>query len=690
MTETSPKLVNIICPYCGVGCNFELVVKDGKVTKTKVTGRNPQVNEKFVCIKGLTIYELINHSERLKTPLIRTPKGFKEACWKAALKFIAERLMEIKEKYGPGSIGILCSAKILNEEVYLAQKFFRTIIGTNNIDTCARLCHASSEVGLRKMLGYGTVSIWWPDLLEADTVMMVGENARFSHPILWNILKSREEKFNLIVADAARTPVIKNVEIYINPKPGTDLIWLCGVAKILYEEKLYDEEFIKNNTIGFESFIKSLDWCIPEYVKKVSGVMWEDLEKIAYLISREKRTIFVWGMGLTQHPHGTKNVMAIANLALMTGNIGKPGAGVTPLRGQNNVQGAVDMGASPTMLPGYYPIPDEVTRLHFEGVWETKIPSKPGLSAPEMIHVIAEGKIKALYVIGENPLLSEPQSDFVKWMFQSLELLVVQDIFITETAKLAHVVLPAAMIGKKGGTLTNAARRIQLTEKAIDPPGEAKEDWKILIELAKIMGTNWNYTCAEDIWNEVRRLVPIFAGASYRRLRRGYGFLWPVYSEDHQGIPRLYTDGFAFFDRRARFMPIEPPKSIIVPTEEYPYLLVTCRLYEHFNTGEMTRRSKLSMRASPELFACMNEGDAKELGIKEGDKIKVSSPYGMISCPVKIGMKNLHINRGILAVPIHFFNKHNFNRLISAYPLDPDSKTPPLKVIPVKVEKVKT
>jgi len=348
MTETRPKLVNIICPYCGVGCNFELVVKDGKVTKTKVTGRNPQVNGKFVCIKGLTISELINHSERLKTPLIRTPKGFKETSWKTALKSIAERLMEIKEKYGPDSIGILCSAKILNEEVYLAQKFFRTIIGTNNIDTCARLCHASSETGLKKMLGYGAASVWWPDLLETDTVMMVGENAQFSHPILWKILNSRKDKFNLIEADAARITAIKdvNINININPKPGTDLIWLCGVAKIIYEEKLYDEEFIKSKTIGFESFIKSLDWCTPEYVKKVSGVKWEDLEKIAHLISREKRTMFVWGMGITQHPHGTENVMAIVNLALMTGNIGKPGAGVVPLRGQNNVQGAVDMGAS--------------------------------------------------------------------------------------------------------------------------------------------------------------------------------------------------------------------------------------------------------------------------------------------------------------------------------------------------------
>lgn len=685
--ENGEKDVPIICPYCAVGCNLELVVKNGKVVKTKVSGRNPQVNGKYACIKGLTVHELINHPERLKKPLMRTYTGFKEVSWNEALEFIASSFKDIKENYGPDSIGILCSGKVLNEEAYLIQKFARTVIGTNNIDTCARLCHASSEVGLRKMLGYGTVSIWWPDFLEADTVIIVGENPRFSHPVLWNILNDENRKAHVIVADAARTLPLKNVDIYINPMPGTDLVWLCGVAKIIYEEKLYDEEFIKDKTIGFESFIRSIDWCTPEYVEKVTKVEWDKLRKIAHLIGKGNRTIFIWGMGLTQHAHGTKNVMALTNLALMTGNIGKPGAGVVPLRGQNNVQGAVDMGASPTMLPGYYPLSDDAARLHFEGVWNSKIPTHPGLSATEMIHKIAEGKIKALYIIGENPILSEPQSDFVKWMLQNLHLLVVQDIFMTETAKLAHIVLPAAMIGEKEGTVTNAARRIQLTEKAIEPPGESKEDWRIIMELAKIMGYNWSYTTAEDIWNEIRMLVPIFKGATYRRLRRGYGLLWPVYSEDHEGTPRLYTDGFAFSDRRARFMPINPPELIITPTEEYPYLLVTCRLYEHFNTGEMTRRSKLLIHASPELFVCMNKDDAEKLGIKDRDKIKVSSPCGTIVCPVKVGMKNAHINKGAIAVPIHFFNKYNFNNLISAYPLDPDSKTPPLKTIPVKVEK---
>ena len=690
MNETNSKLVNIICPYCGVGCNLELVVKKGKVISTKVTGRNPQVNGKRACIKGLTIHELINHPERLKKPLIRTSEGFKEISWREALTFVANNLKEIKNKYGPDSIGILCSGKILNEEAYLVQKFARVVIGTNNIDNCARLCHAASGEGLRRMFGCVAVSIWWPDFREADTVVEVGENPCFTHPVLCNILKSRERKFHLIVADSGRTTPLKNVEVYITPKPGTDLIWLCGVAKIIYEEKLYDEEFIKNHTIGFESFIKSIDWCTPEYVEKISGVKWEDLRKIAHLISGGRRTIFIWGMGITQHPHGTKNVMAIADLALMTGNIGKPGAGVAPLRGQNNVQGVCDMGASPTTLPGYYSMLDEAARLHFEGAWKAKIPTETGLSAPEMIHKIAEGKIKALYIIGENPLLSEPQSDFVKWMLERLELLVVQDIFMTETAKLAHVVLPAAMIGEKEGTVTNAARRIQLTEKAVDPPGEAKEDWRIVMELAKMMDVNWDYTCAEDIWSEVRRLVPIVAGASYERLRNGYGLLWPVYSEEHPGTPRLYTDGFAFFDRRARFMPIELPKTIITPTAEYPFLLVTFRLYEHFNTGEMTRRSQLLMHVSSEPFVYMNEEDAEELGIKNGDKIRVSSPYGSITCPVKIGVKNFHVNRGIIGMPIHFFNKLNFNRLTSSSPLDPYSKTPPLKTIPVKIEKVGT
>ncbi len=689
-TNTKERAVPIICPYCGVGCNIEIVVSNGKAVGTKITGRNPEVNGKYACIKGLSIHELLNHPERLKKPLIRHHNEFKEISWDDALNYISDNLKDIISKYGPNSVGILCSGKILNEEAYLIQKFARTVIGTNNIDTCARLCHAASEEGLRKMLGYGAVSIWWQDLIEADNIMIVGENPQFSHPVLWNIINNKNRKAHLIVADSARKLPIKNVDVFLTPKPGTDLVWICGVANIIIKEKLYDEKFIKDNTIGFESFVKSTKWCTPDYVEKISGIKWEDIERIAHFISGGKRTIFIWGMGLTQHAHGSENVMALTNLALLTGNIGKTGAGVAPLRGQNNVQGAVDMGASPNMLPGYYPLSDEAVKLHFEETWNSSIPSSPGLTATEMIHNIADGKIKALYIIGENPVLSEPQSNFVKWMLQNLELLIVQDIFMTETAKLANIILPAAMIGEKEGTVTNAARRIQITEKAVDPPGEAMEDWRIIVKLTKKMGYNWNYKTAESIWDEVRMLVPIFKGATYKRLKKGYGLFWPVYSEEHPGTPRLYTNGFGFPDRRARFTPIYPPKIIITPTNEYPFLLVTCRLYEHFNTGEMTRRSKILTRASSNMFVFMNLEDANELGIKDGDTIKITSPYGSIVCPVKINIKNVYINKGTLAVPIHFFNQYNFNELISSYPLDPISKTPPLKTIPVKVEKCST
>ncbi|MCD6171794.1 MAG: formate dehydrogenase subunit alpha [Thermoplasmata archaeon] len=680
------KIVDIICPYCGVGCNIELAVKNGKAVKTLVKGRNPEVNGKFICIKGLTVHELLNHPDRLKKPIIREGNKWKEVSWDEAISFSVSKLKDTLSKYGGNSIGVLCSGKILNEEAYILQKFARIVLKTNNIDTCARLCHSPSEVGLSKMLGYGAVSIWWPDFLKTETVMVVGANTRATHPGIWNILKKRSNRFNLIVADPCKTPISREAEVRLMPKPGTDVIWLGGLARIIYEKGLYDKEFIKRHTIGFDSFVKSLGKFSKKYVEDVSGIKWKDLEKAAELIGG-KRTIFIWGMGLTQHSHGTQNVMALTSIALMTGNIGKEGCGVAPLRGQNNVQGAVDMGAQPDALTGHNPLNDPGVITHFEGIWNEKIPAEKGLSATEMIHAILDEKIKALYVVGENPALGEPQSSFVNWMLKRLDFLIVEDIFMTETAKLAHVVLPAAMIGEKRGVVTNAARRMQFTEKAVEPPGEAKPDWWIITKIANSMGMEWKYSNTEEIWNEIRKVAPIFSGVTHKRLRGSHGLFWPVFSEKHAGTPKLYTDGFTFRDRRARFYPIKPPEYVMTPTDEYPFILITRRLYPHFNTGEMTRRSKLLVAAGGKPFVAMNPEDASHLGLEDGEAIRISSPYGSVTCPLAL-KGDVEIPKGYLSVPIHFFNVCNLNRLTSTYPLDPQAKMPSLKVIIVRVEKI--
>ena len=675
--------VPIVCPFCGVGCNTELVIKEGKPSKVIVKGRNKDLNEKFICIKGLIVADILNHKDRLRKPLIKSEGVFKEIQWNDALKIASQKLNSIIDKYGPDSIGVLVSGKITNEEAYLAQKFARTIIKTHNVDTWARLWHSPSEVALRIQFGYGAVSACLNDFSVTDVVMLVGANTRFTHPGVWNKLRKRSKKSLLIVADIFDT--IPSANIKIVPNPGTDLFWINRISKIIIDKQLYDYDFINKRTIGFESFKKSLLPYTEEYVNNITDIPEEKLQSIAKFIS-QNRTMFVWGMGLTQHANGTDAVLSIGNLALLTGNIGKEGTGVVPLRGQNNVQGAVDMGCAPFILPGGYEIEDIGALTHFKGHWNSNLSPTPGYSATEMIHHILEGKVKALYIIGENPVLSEPQSAFVRWMLRNLEILIVQDIFLTKTAEFANIIFPAAALGEKSGTTTNAARRIQYSEKAVEPPGEALSDWQIIQQLANHLGGNWNYLNTEEIWDEIREIVPIFKGAPYSRLKSSEGLFWPVYSENHPGTKRLYTKRFMFRDGRARFFPITPPLSYTVTTDEFPFMLITHRLYEQFNTGEMTSRSKITSKSGNYGFIAMNEKDASEYSITNGSKVRINSPYGSIVSQVKI-IKGLKVPKGHLFAPIHFYKMGNFNELTSTYPLDSKARMPSLKKIPVNIIK---
>ncbi|MBW2429251.1 MAG: formate dehydrogenase subunit alpha [Deltaproteobacteria bacterium] len=680
-----PSSIPIICPYCGVGCNLDLALDEiGRPVKCGATGRNPELNAKYACVKGFTVHELLNHPERLTQPYLRKADKLELVSWENAIAAASRALMVTINKYGPESVGLLCSGKILNEEAYLSQKFQRAVIGNNHVDNCARLCHGPTEAALRKQLGYGAVSTFLEDYEATETVFLVGAHTTFTHPVIWMQVKKRAKKggLNLILADPRQTDLVKNAAVHLKVKPGTDIFWIKALGKIIIDKGWHDQEFCEKQTLGFNAFCQTVENFDIDSACRRAGVKREELAKVAELI-HHKKTIFIWGMGLTQHAHGTDNVTALVNLALLTGNIGKAGCGLSPLRGQNNVQGAGDMGALPNLLAGHMEVDDEAARVHVDAIWQAKVPSSRGLAAPEMIHDIASRKIRALYVIGENPAVSEPQSNFVSWMLQKLDLLIVQDIFPNETSKYAHIVLPAATVGEKDGTFTNAARRVQYTAAGLRPPGEAKPDWQILQQMANAMGADWQYTSTADIWEEIRRAAPVFSGITHNRLKGSPGIFWPCYDESHPGTPRLYEDGFGFRDRRARFLPVELPDTLMEPTEAYPYILITGRLLEHFNTGEMSRRSTKLSRLRPASYLDMNPADAEEAGLAENDTIRMTSPHGTVLLPLKL---ETSMQRGYLFAPIHF-SEPNFNSLMSAVPIDPKARMPALKVVPVKVER---
>jgi len=679
--------IPIVCPYCGVGCNLELSLDEkGRPIKCRAAGRNPELNAKYACVKGFTVHELLNHPERLTQPYIRRADKLELVSWESAIAAASRALMATIDKYGSQSVGLLCSGKILNEEAYLSQKFQRAVIGNNHIDNCARLCHGPSEAALRQQLGYGAVSTFLEDYEVTDTVFLVGAHTTFTHPVIWMSIKKRDKKggLNLILADPRETDLVKKAAVHLKVKPGMDIFWIKALGKIIIEKGWHDQEFCEKQTIGFKAVCESVADLDIENACRRAGVSRTELEKTAELI-HNKRTIFIWGMGLTQHAHGTDNITALVNLALLTGNIGKPGCGLAPLRGQNNVQGAGDMGALPNLLAGHMEVDDEAARIHVGSIWGAQVPSSRGLAAPEMIHDIASRKIRALYVIGENPAVSEPQSNFVTWMLQKLDLLIVQDIFPNETSQYAHIVLPAATVGEKDGTFTNAARRVQYTAAGIKPPGEAKPDWQILQMLANAMGADWQYTSSADIWQEIRSAAPVFAGITHQRLRDSNGIFWPCYDETHPGTPRLYEDGFGFRDRRARFLPVDLPETLMEPTEKYPYILITGRLLEHFNTGEMSRRSQKLAGLRPTAYLDMNPEDAETAGLNENQTVRMTSPHGTVLLPLKLDSQ---LQRGYLFAPIHY-SEPNFNSLMSAVPIDPKARMPALKVVPVKVEPAK-
>jgi len=616
--------------------------------------------------------------------LIRDSRGFNEVGWDEAIKLVAGRFLAIKERYGSNSLAVLSSAKCTNEENYVLQKFTRAVLGTNNIDHCARLCHASTIVGLGTAFGSGAMTNSIAEIEEADVIFVIGSNTTEQHPLIARrILRAiRERGTKLIVADPRSIDLADFAEIYLQHKLGTDVSLINGMMNLILSEDLQDSEFIEQRTRNFEAVKKVVERFPPEHAEKITGVPAEKISKAARLYAKAKRASIVYSMGITQHTTGTDNVLALANLAMMTGNVGKKGTGVNPLRGHNNVQGACDVGALPNVFPGYQRVTDCQAREKMQRVWNiAELDDKVGLTQLEMINSAYAGDLKALYVVGENPVVSHPDTGHVRESLRTLEFLVVQDIFLSETAKLANVVLPAASFAEKDGTFTSTERRVQRIRKAIEPIGHSKEDWRITGEIAERMGyKGLTYSSAEEIMDEIASVTPIYGGVSWDRLEDS-GLQWPCWDRSHPGTQFLHET--EFFSGLGNFVPVDFKPPAEEPDEEYPMMLTTGRLSFLFHTSTMTTKSPTLNIQVPEGYVEINPEDAKRLGIGEGERVRVKSRRGGIE--IKPFVTPI-VPRGTIFIPFHFVESPA-NALTNPAP-DPKSKIPELKVCAVRVERV--
>lgn len=673
------KAVLTTCPFCGCGCRYYLLVRGEKVVGVSPAPGDP-VSEGRLCVKGWNSFQFINHPERLKRPLVRDGGGFREASWDEALELVAERLSGIKERHGPDSLAFLSSAKCTNEENYLMMKLARAVFSTNNVDHCARLCHASTVVGLASTFGSGAMTNSISEIEDSDCILVTGSNTTEQHPLVAaRVLRALKRGARLIVVDPRRIQLSKLATLHLRQRPGTDVAWLNGMMYVILDEGLEKRDFIEERTEGFEELEKVVSDYSPGEVERITGIPARDLVEAARLYGRAERASIIYSMGITQHTTGVDNVRSCANLAMLTGNVGRYATGVNPLRGQNNVQGACDVGALPDVLSGYQKVSDPEVRDKFERAWGVKLPQDPGLTVVEMIESALRGEVRAMYIMGENPMLSDPDVGQVERGLGNLEFLVVQDIFLSETARLADVVLPAASFAEKDGTFTNTERRVMRIRKALDPPGRAKADWEILCDLARKLGADWDYGSPSEIFDEIASLTPIYHGISYRRLE-GWGIQWPCPSEDHPGTPYLHKGKFT--RGKGKFIPARyrPPDEL--PSKEYPFVLTTGRVYFHWHTGTMTRRISVLDREVPRAFVEVNPEDAGRLGIRDGARVKVSSRRGEVEAEAKVTDV---VPEGVVFMPFHFLEAAA-NRLTNPA-LDPEAMIPEYKVCAVRIER---
>ncbi len=670
--------VPTVCIYCGTGCILDLKVREGKVVSVLPNKDGP--GEGRLCIKGWSAHEFIHHPDRLTRPLIREGDGFRESSWEEALNAVSEALSAAKDKYGPDSIAFLSSAKATNEENYLMQKLARAVFETNNVDHCARLCHASTVTGLVSSFGSGAMTNSQEDVEESDVIFIIGSNTSEQHPLIARrIIKAVKSGSKLIVADPRKIKLVEYATVYLSHRPGADVALLNAMMNVVIEEGLHDVAFIGGRTEGFEDLKETVSTYTPESVEAVVGVPAEEIRRAAQLYGGAERASLFFSMGITQHTTGVDNVVSTANLAMLTGNVGREGTGVNPLRGQNNVQGACDMGALPDYLPGYGTVTDSETRSRFEDAWGRQLPSEVGLTLVEMMNGCG-GEIKAMFIMGENPLVSDPDSNHVREQLGKLDFLVVSELFLSETAQIADVVLPAASFAEKEGTFTATDRRVQRVRKAIEPLGESRPDWMILSQLSGLQGYPMDYESPAEIMTEITSLAPIYGGMQYSRLGIE-GLRWPCTSKDHPGTRILHRDTFSRGLGRFHSVEYRPPAE--EPDDEYPYILTTGRLLFHWHTGTMTRRSSTLTDQIDEAIMEINIKDASALEVSTDDLVRVKSRRGEISLKVEVTER---IKEGVVFIPFHFAEAAA--NVLTNPALDPKAKIPELKVCAVKIERL--
>lgn len=675
--KRAEQVITTTCPFCGVGCQMEVGVLKKHIVRVRGENTNTP-NDGQLCVKGRFSLSFAESQDRLKAPLVRKGGELVPASWEEALALVAEKLPQ----YKGNNFALISSAKCTNEENYLAQKFGRLVMETNNIDHCARLCHASTVAALGAAFGSGAMTNSIEEIRDAGCILVIGSNTTEEHPVI--ALKIKEAKrrgAKLIVANPRWIDLCSLADIWLRHKPGSDVSLVLGMCQVIIKEKLLDVDFIKERCEGFEEFENSLHTFLLEEAASKAGLEASSIREAALLYAENSPSSIIYSMGITQHSHGTDNILSLANLAMLTGNVGRPSTGINPLRGQNNVQGACDMGALPEFFPGYQAAQDASTRKKFEDAWGRSLPAQEGLTVVEMFDAILEGKVKALYVIGENPYLSEPDGTRVVKALEKLDFLVVQDIFPSETARLAHVVLPAASALEKEGTFTNTERRVQRVRRVLDPAGESRPDGEIICEIAKRMGgEGFSYSSPSEIMDEVSRLVPIYGGISYERLDKA-GLQWPCPDASHPGTSYLHRDQFS--RGKGKFHVVDCRPSVELPDEEYPFLLTTGRGPFHFQTGTMTRRvAGLNQLRSEELLEISPE-DARALGIGKGEIVEVSSRRGKVNVKARVTDRS---PQGVVFMTFHFAEPAT--NVLTNPALDPVAKIPEFKVCAVKLSKI--
>ncbi|HUS86129.1 MAG TPA: formate dehydrogenase subunit alpha [Bacteroidales bacterium] len=688
--EKIDRKVITTCPYCGVGCQIELLVQDGRIVRVNgVEGILP--NDGRLCVKGRFGFDYVGNGERLTKPLIKKNGKFVESDWDEALNLVAEKLGGIKEKYGPSALAGYASAKCTNEDNYLFQKFIRMVFDNNNIDYCTRLCHASTVTAMLKSIGDGAGSNSIEDFETTDCLFVTGNNIIETHPVTATYVKAGKSKGQqLIVCDPRWTPLVKYADIWLQPRLGTDVALLNGMIRQIIEDDAIDEDFIKRRVDGgmaaFHELKSLVEKYTPELVEEITTVPADKMIAAARMYSRAETAMISTGMGMSQQVTGTHNVFSLINMMLITGKIMRERCGIDPPRGQNNVQGATDVGCSPVVYPGYIPITDDENRKKIAALWNTdygKLSGEPGLSTIEIIQHAHKGEIKGMYIMGENPMVTDPDLNHTAEALNRLDFLVVQDIFQTETTKFADVILPTSSYAEKDGSFVNSDRRVVRVRKAVELPGEAREDWKIIIEIASRMGYDiGTYNDASDIFDEIAMAAPILGGISYDRIEH-QGIQWPCPDRDHPGTSTLFLERFNTPSGKAKLNPFDHIEQTEKPTEEFPFILNSGRILYQFHSSTMSRRNKALTDFANEAYVLMNQVDVKRLELKNGEHVKLSNNRGELVTTLR---ESSEVAVGELFMPWHF-SEALVNNLTRAE-LDPYSKIAPFKLSACKVEKI--